>query len=80
MRLPRDLNGRALIDLLCQRWGYFQVHQIGSHVVLETDTPFHHRIVVPDHKQLRVGTLSAILRAVSSHKRIARDDLLRGLK
>jgi predicted RNA binding protein YcfA (HicA-like mRNA interferase family) len=80
MRLPRDLAGRALIELLCRRWDYRIVHQVGSHVVLETEDPSPHRIVVPDHKRLRVGTLSAILRAVSAHKRVTREDLLREAK
>jgi hypothetical protein len=44
------------------------VHEKGSHIVLETDSPSHQRIVVPDHKVLRLGTLNAVLRAVAAHK------------
>ena len=80
MRLPRDLSGAELVRILCRRWGYRQVHQVGSHVVLETDDPSHHRIAVPDHKSLRVGTLNGILRAVAEHKGIAREDLLSSLR
>jgi hypothetical protein len=35
--------------------------------------PRHQRIVVPDHRSLRLGTLSAILRVVAAHKRIDKD-------
>jgi predicted RNA binding protein YcfA (HicA-like mRNA interferase family) len=52
------------------------VHQVGSHVILETDDPVRHRISVPDHAVLRVGTLNGILRAVAAHKGVGRDDIL----
>ena len=79
MKLPRDLSGNDLVKALCRRWGYRVVHQVGSHVILETDTPSHHRVAVPAHPSLRVGTLNAILRAVSTHKNVSRDDLLASL-
>jgi predicted RNA binding protein YcfA (HicA-like mRNA interferase family) len=80
MKLPRDLNGRALIAALCRSWGYHEVHCVGSHVVLETDSPSHQRVVVPDHHSLRVGTLAAILKAVADHKHVSRDDILASLQ
>jgi predicted RNA binding protein YcfA (HicA-like mRNA interferase family) len=80
LKLPRDLAGKDLVQRLCRDWGYRRVHQVGSHVVLETDDPTHQRIVVPDHKTLRVGTLSGILRAVADHKDVDRRDLLRSLR
>ena len=39
MKLPRDLSGVELVKHLCRRWEYRQVHQVGSHVILETDQP-----------------------------------------
>lgn len=80
MTLPRDLSGERLIDLLCRRWGYRRVHQVGSHVVLETDIPSHHRIAIPAHRVLRVGTLNAILRNVAAHKSVAKGDIVRTLR
>jgi predicted RNA binding protein YcfA (HicA-like mRNA interferase family) len=68
MKLPRDLSGREVVDALVRRLGYRVVHEKGSHIVLETDSPSHQRIVVPDHKVLRLGTLNAVLRAVAAHK------------
>lgn len=56
MKLARDLNGEELIRTLRREWGYGRTGQVGSHVVLETDTPSHQRLVVPAHKSLRVGT------------------------
>ena len=63
MRLPRDLSGRALVAVLTSRFGYYLVHRRGSHVVLETVEPSKHRIAVPDHGELRIGTLNSVLRA-----------------
>jgi predicted RNA binding protein YcfA (HicA-like mRNA interferase family) len=79
MKLPRDLSGDSLVRALCRHWGYNQVHQVGSHRVLETDKPCHQRVAVPDHKTLRVGTLNAILRAVARHKGVTRDDVIASL-
>ncbi|OHE86256.1 MAG: hypothetical protein A3G75_02695 [Verrucomicrobia bacterium RIFCSPLOWO2_12_FULL_64_8] len=79
MKLPRDVSGRDLVKALCRDWGYRQVHQVGSHIILQTDTPQSHRISIPDHSRLRLGTFSAILRAVAQAKRVSKDDLLRSL-
>jgi predicted RNA binding protein YcfA (HicA-like mRNA interferase family) len=77
MKLPRNLSGESLGRVLCRACGYRVVHQEGSHMVLETEEPAHHRISIPAHKSLRVGTLSAILRSVAQHKGETRDDLLK---
>jgi predicted RNA binding protein YcfA (HicA-like mRNA interferase family) len=49
MKLPRDLSGEELVKHLCRRWEYRQVHQVGSHVILETSQPGPQRIAVPEH-------------------------------
>jgi predicted RNA binding protein YcfA (HicA-like mRNA interferase family) len=79
MKLPRDLSGEALVRHLCKVWGYEKVHQVGSHVILQTAQPTPHRIAVPAHTALRIGTLNAILSAVAAHKNVAREDVLKGL-
>jgi predicted RNA binding protein YcfA (HicA-like mRNA interferase family) len=79
VKIPRNVNGRALADHLCKRWEYRESHQSGSHIILDTDTPSHHRIPIPAHKPVRIGTLSNILQAVANHKSVTREDILRGL-
>jgi predicted RNA binding protein YcfA (HicA-like mRNA interferase family) len=76
VKTPRDLSGVQLAACLQRRWGYREVDQEGSHIVLETSAPSHHRIAVPAHTALRVGTLSSILRAVSRHKGVSRQDII----
>jgi len=80
MKIPRDLSGKHLIGVLCRDWDYVKVNQVGDHVVLQTRTPFPHRIAIPDHQALRVGTLNAILRAVSRHKGVDRQALLDSIR
>jgi predicted RNA binding protein YcfA (HicA-like mRNA interferase family) len=79
MKLPRDISGRELVKLLSRSWGYRQIHQTGSHIILETEEPGHQRLAVPDHESLRIGTLNSILRAVAEHKRVMREEILRSL-
>jgi predicted RNA binding protein YcfA (HicA-like mRNA interferase family) len=79
VKIPRDLYGRELVAVLCSQWGYQVVHQVGSHIIVQTEVPGHHRLSVPDHKPLRLGTLNAILRAVAAVKRVSREEILASL-
>lgn len=76
MKLPRDISGSKLMATLCGSWGYRKVNQEGSHVTLQTDEPTRQRVVVPDHKAVRIGTLNAILRQVAEHKGVTREAIL----
>ena len=76
MKLPRDLYGRDLARVLYARWAHQKVNQVGSHIILQTETPHHHRLSVPDHKPLRIGTLNAILREVAAAKGVTRENIL----
>lgn len=78
MKLPRDLSGEELAQVLCRHFGYRRVNQEGSHLILAADNPSH-RISVPLHPCLRIGTLNAILRAVAASRGITKDDLLEKL-
>jgi predicted RNA binding protein YcfA (HicA-like mRNA interferase family) len=79
MKLPRDCSGADLVKVLCRDFGYRRIHQEGSHIILETDTPRSHRLSVPNHPTLRLGTLNAILRAVAEVKGVEKSDLLEHL-
>jgi predicted RNA binding protein YcfA (HicA-like mRNA interferase family) len=76
MKIPRDVSGVRLADILCRRWQYHRIHQVGSHIILETKEPSHQRIAIPDHRPLRLGTLTSILRAVAKHKNVSRDVII----
>ncbi len=76
MRIPRDLSGSDLVSVLCRHWGYVKV---GSHIILQTQEPTQHRVAVPAHKTLRVGTINSVLRDVSNHKGVDRQAILDSL-
>src|SRR5437588_12886899 len=46
MKIPRDVSGTHLASTLCRRWQYTELHQAGSHIILETAEPIHQRICV----------------------------------
>jgi predicted RNA binding protein YcfA (HicA-like mRNA interferase family) len=58
-KLPTDLSGREVRAAL-ERAGFVFRRQRGSHMVLRRDEPFA-RVAVPDHRQIRAGTLRSIL-------------------
>lgn len=75
MRLPRDLTGQQLAKTLA-KLGYVVDRQTGSHLRLTTHEYGEHHITVPNHSPIKIGTLNAILRDVSEHFGISRDDLI----
>ena len=79
-RIPRNLSGQGLINVLCRKWDYRVEHQRGSHVILTTASPGKQQIAVPNHKALRIGTLNNILRVVAEHKKVSRDDIIGTIK
>jgi predicted RNA binding protein YcfA (HicA-like mRNA interferase family) len=58
MKLP-VISARECIRAL-ERGVFYIARQKGSHVIMRRDKPSG-RAVVPDHKELRVGTLHSIL-------------------
>ena len=80
MKVPRDLSGAELARKLCRDWGYRQIHQEGSHIILQTEDPAHQRLSVPNHNPLRVGTLNGIIRAVATLKGVDRQAVLDSLR
>jgi predicted RNA binding protein YcfA (HicA-like mRNA interferase family) len=58
-KLPSDLSGQDLVKVL-QKAGFAVQRQRGNHIILRRKLP-HARVVVPNHKTLRVGTLRATL-------------------
>jgi predicted RNA binding protein YcfA (HicA-like mRNA interferase family) len=58
-RLPTNLSGRQVRAAL-ERAGFVFRRQTGSHMILRCDDPYA-RVVVPDHAQVRQGTLRRII-------------------
>jgi predicted RNA binding protein YcfA (HicA-like mRNA interferase family) len=75
MRLPRDISGEDLARRL-GRYGYVITRQTGSHLRLTTQLRGEHHLTIPKHKDLRIGTLAAILADVADHFEISKDELI----
>ncbi len=74
MRLPRDVSGRQLAQLL-ESLDYVITRQKGSHMRLTTTQHGVHHVTIPAHDSLRIGTLRSILTDVASHFGMTRDEL-----
>ncbi|MBS3734994.1 MAG: type II toxin-antitoxin system HicA family toxin [Phycisphaerae bacterium] len=79
MKLPRDMSGRQLAQRLERAYGYSRIHQRGSHIIVQVDTPTRHRLTIPDHTSLRPGTLNAILRGVARARQSTKETVLRAV-
>jgi len=76
VKLPRDMSGDELTRIL-EKYGYRVVRQTGSHIRLtSTIKGTEHRITIPAHKPLKVGTLGSILSEVASYLEIDRNALI----
>ncbi len=78
MKLPRDCNGADLVRALRQ-FGYEVRRQTGSHVQLATERGGEHHLSVPNHRPLKVGMLSSLLKDIAAHHGVSVDDLLQKL-
>ena len=55
----RKISGKDCIKILCNNFGFKAVRQRGSHIVLKKNGI---GTVVPNHKELKIGTLKGILK------------------
>jgi predicted RNA binding protein YcfA (HicA-like mRNA interferase family) len=78
VKLPRDINGVKLAILL-SRYDYQITRQTGSHIRLTTQNSGEHHITIPAHNPLKVGTLSAILKDISNHFNISKEQVIQSL-
>jgi predicted RNA binding protein YcfA (HicA-like mRNA interferase family) len=79
VKTPRDCTGPKLVRAL-RKLGYSVLRQTGSHVRLATQQDGEHRITVPNHDPIKVGTLHGILKDVAAHHRLSVDQLLQKLE
>ena len=64
----RILSGKEVCSILAQH-GFQEVRRRGSHVVMQKKLPQTTITVpVPDHKEIRIGTLQSIIRQSGTPK------------
>jgi len=76
VKLPRDVSGKQLVSGL-KRLGYAVVRQTGAHIRLKRKTNGEQPVTVPNHRQLKIGTLDSILEDVEQHVGVNREELMR---
>ena len=69
-----------MVKHLSKRWDYVKLHQVGSHIILQTEHPTPHRIAVPEHSPLRIGTLNAILSSIAVHKCVSKEAIFKDIR
>jgi predicted RNA binding protein YcfA (HicA-like mRNA interferase family) len=75
-RIPRDLSAKQLCRLL-ERLGYEVTRQQGSHLRLEATHPNGaHRLTVPNHDSIKIGTLNSILADVAGVIGVTKSELI----
>jgi predicted RNA binding protein YcfA (HicA-like mRNA interferase family) len=55
------VSGREAVKAF-RKVGYETDRQRGSHIILRQTRPPHRRLTIPDHKEIRKGTLRALIR------------------
>jgi len=72
-KIPRDLSGRKLATLL-SKYGYIINKQRGSHIRLTSNFKgIPHRITIPNHGSIKIGTLSYILRDIADYLKMDKE-------
>ena len=76
MKLPRDLAGHEVARLLARHYGYRVTRNRGSHMTATLMIGGRqHSVTVPRHREVRVGTLDAIVTDVAEFLDLSRQEV-----
>jgi len=51
------ISGKECVKILCNKFGFEVIRQKGSHIILRSSTNPGIGTVVPNHPELKIGTL-----------------------
>lgn len=58
----KKISGKDCVKILCNKFGFSIIRQKGSHIILrKEDKNGAIGTVVPNHKELKIGTLKGVL-------------------
>lgn len=78
-KIPRDLSAGDLVKLL-EVYDYKIERRRGSHIRLASGIKGHeHKITIPDHDPIKIGTLNNILKDISDYLQISKNELINKL-
>jgi predicted RNA binding protein YcfA (HicA-like mRNA interferase family) len=75
MKTLRDITANDLLKAL-KLFGYEVVRQKGSHIRIKTESNGGHYETIPNHKPIKIGTLSGILNNIAEHFDITKEELM----
>ncbi|MEK6922484.1 MAG: type II toxin-antitoxin system HicA family toxin [Nanoarchaeota archaeon] len=66
----KKISGKDCVKILCNKFGFSIARQRGSHIVLKKETESGKvGTVVPNHKELKIGTLKNVLKLAKIEER-----------
>jgi len=75
-KIPRNISGLKLAGLL-KCYNYKITRQTGSHIRLVSDyNNDEHKITIPAHNPIKIGTLNNILKDISDYLGISKGELI----
>ena len=75
-KIPRDVSGRELAQLL-GKYEYEIKRETGSHIRLVSEMRGkEHKITIPDHAPIKIGTLNNILNDLADYLKINKKVLI----
>jgi len=78
-KIPRDISGIGLAKLL-KKYGYEINRETGSHIrLISKFREKEHKITIPDHQPIKIGTLNNILNDLADCLKIDKKELLKVL-
>jgi predicted RNA binding protein YcfA (HicA-like mRNA interferase family) len=78
-KIPRDISCRELAKLL-DRYKYKIVRESGSHIrLVSTYQQNEHKITIPDHQAIKIGTLNNILNDIAEYLKMSKQELINEL-
>lgn len=66
----KKISGKDCVKILCNKFGFSIARQRGGHIVLKKETESGKvGTVVPNHKELKIGTLKNVLKLAKIEER-----------
>ena len=78
MKIPRDLGAPELVKIL-GKFEDFETRQTRSHIRLTRKGTSENHITIPNHRQIKIGTLNNILNEISQQLDIPKKELIEKL-
>ena len=76
-KIPKEISGAILIKCLA-KLGYVVIRQTGSHIRLKaTFENREHNITIPNHDNIKVGTLNNIISDICNTTNKSKDEFIR---